>query len=151
MRLVAVKFQWVKAFITAHHRHNAPPISHKFSVGVEADIAHTCLRCWTARGQWPSRLVGVAVVGRPVARHLDDVATVEVTRTCVVDGARNANSMLYGACARAAKALGHTRLVTYTQHDESGASLRGAGWTRVAELAPRGDWAADSKSRARAF
>ncbi|MEV5935266.1 XF1762 family protein [Streptomyces sp. NPDC052079] len=69
----------------------------------------------------------MAIVGRPVARHLDDGATLEVTRTAT-DGARNANSLLHGAAWRAAKALGYWRLVTYTQDGESGASLRGAGW-----------------------
>lgn len=43
------------------------------------------------------------MVRRPVARHLD-AATLEVTRTCK-DGAQNANSLLYGAAWRAAKAL----------------------------------------------
>lgn len=70
--------------------------------------------------------MGVAIVGRPVARHLDDGYTLEVTRTAVKPGVANANSLLYGAAWRAAKALSYRRLVTYTQADESGVSLRGA-------------------------
>lgn len=67
---------------------------------------------------------------------LDNGVTLEVTRTCT-DGTRNANSMLYGAIVRAATALGYHKCVTYTQHDESGASLRGAGWTCVQDLPPQ--------------
>jgi hypothetical protein len=94
------------------------------------------------------RLVGVAMVGRPVARAFDDGRTLEVNRSCT-DGTKNANSMLYGAAWRAAKALGYTRLITYTQEGESGASLRGAGWRVVAERNARGSWAESSVARSR--
>jgi hypothetical protein len=89
-------------------------------------------------------LVGVAIAGRPVARHFDDGLTLEVNRTCT-DGTRNANSLLYGAIWRAAKAMGYKRCITYTQHDECGASLRAVGWKRVKEISARGSWA-DSTS-----
>ena len=46
-------------------------------------------------------LVGIAVVGRPVARALQDGLTMEVTRLCT-DGEPNGCSMLYGAARRAA-------------------------------------------------
>jgi hypothetical protein len=92
-------------------------------------------------------LVGVAMVGRPVARHYDDGFTLEVNRTCVADNIRNANSLLYGAAWRAAKALGYRRLITYTQEGESGASLRGAGWRVVAELQPSPGWSRPSRVR----
>jgi hypothetical protein len=91
-------------------------------------------------------LVGVAIVGRPVARHLDDHCTLEVTRTCT-NGSRNVNSMLYGAAWRAAKALGYERLITYTQAGESGDSLRGAGWHVIAELSSRKGWTTPSRRR----
>ena len=91
-------------------------------------------------------MVGVAVAGRPVARILDDGLTLEVTRTCT-DGTRNANSMLYGAIVRAATAMGYARCITYTQHGESGASLRGAGWMPVQRLVPRGGWDTPSRPR----
>jgi hypothetical protein len=70
----------------------------------------------------------VAMVGLPKARKLMDGRTLEVTRTCVREGMQNANSMLYGACARAAGALGWSELITYTLPSESGASLKAAGW-----------------------
>lgn len=112
------------AFIAEHHRHNKPPRGHKFSIAVYAG----------------ERLAGVATAGRPVARAFDDGRTLEVNRTCT-DGTPHANSMLYGAVWRAAKAMGYRRCVTYTQADETGASLRGAGWRRVREIEPRGGWA----------
>jgi hypothetical protein len=106
LRIVPVTFRQACAFIAEHHRHHRPPRGMKFAVGVARD----------------GRLVGVATIGRPVARVLDDQRTVEVTRTCTL-GDPGANSMLYGAAWRAARALGYHRMITYTQHGESGASL----------------------------
>ena len=67
-------------------------------------------------------------MGRPVSRYLDDGLTLEVNRLCTT-GARNACSMLYGAAARAAKAMGYRKIITYTLDTEPGTSLRAAGWT----------------------
>jgi hypothetical protein len=83
------------------------------------------------------------MVGRPIARAFDDGRTLEVNRTAT-DGTPNANSALYGAAWRAAKALGYLRLITYTQAGESGASLRGAGWRVIAERPARASWSASS-------
>ena len=130
LRLVPVSFAAAAAFIDAHHRHHRRPIGHKFSVGVAVG----------------DQLVGVAMVGRPVARHYDDGLTLEVNRTCT-DGTPNANSMLYGAAWKATKALGYGRLITYTQAGESGASLRAAGWRVVAELPARKGWSVPSRPR----
>jgi hypothetical protein len=77
LRVVPVTFRQACAFIAEHHRHHRSPRGMKFAVGV-------------ARG---ARLVGVATVGRPVSRVLDDQVTVEVTRTCTL-GDPNVNSML---------------------------------------------------------
>lgn len=118
-------------FVRRFHRHHKPPIGHKFSIGVVAD----------------GELVGVAMVGRPVARMYDDGVTLEVNRTCT-DGYPNANSMLYGAAWRATKALGYRRLITYTLASESGTSLRASGWRIVAERAPRPGWDMPSRPRA---
>ena len=130
LHIVPVSFETARDFVEGWHRHNKPPVGHKFSVGV-------------ADG---GTLVGVAVVGRPVARSYDDGSTLEVIRTAT-DGTKNANSMLYGAAWRAAKALGYGRLVTYTQADETGASLRAAGWRVVAELKARKGWDTPSRPR----
>lgn len=130
LELVPVSFADACAFVAAHHRHHRPPRGHKWSVGVATDGV----------------LVGVAMVGRPVARLFDDGRTLEVNRTCT-DGHPNANSMLYGAAWRGCKAMGYRRLITYTQAGESGSSLRAAGWRVVAELPPRHGWWAPSRPR----
>lgn len=116
-------------FIRAHHRHHRPPTGGLFALGAERDGA----------------LVGVAVVGRPVARALQDGRTAEVTRLAT-DGTRNACSLLYAAAWRAARALGYQRLITYTLASEPGASLRGAGWTLLGE-AGGGSWSRPSRPR----
>ncbi|MGW7316323.1 XF1762 family protein [Streptomyces sp. NPDC054865] len=131
LRLVPVRSREAAAFVRQWHRHHRPPAGQIFAVG--AADQHGELRA-------------VAIVGRPVARHFDDGATLEVTRTCS-DGAFNANSLLYGAAWRAAKALGYSRLITYTQSGESGASLRGAGWKVIARRPPRSGWSSISRPR----
>lgn len=83
--------------------------------------------------------------GRPIARHFDDGRTLEINRTCT-QGEKNVNSMLYGACRQIAKAMGYKRIITYTQHSESGASLRAAGFCMVRTLPARNSWAASSKN-----
>ena len=93
-------------------------------------------------------LRGVAIVGRPVARENQDGLTLEVNRTAT-DGTRNANSMLYGAAARAAQALGYRRIITYNQEGESGGSLRAAGYLPVAELRARPGWDMPGRPRQR--
>lgn len=130
LRLVPVSFRNACEFVAMHHRHHRPPQGCKFVVGVSDD----------------SVLRGVLIAGRPVARHLDDGDTLEVTRTAT-DGTRNVNSMLYGAARRAAWALGYRRLITYTQHGETGASLRAAGWHVIAERPARAGWDTPSRPR----
>lgn len=123
MTIVPVTFDQAAEFVARLHRHNKPPRGHKFSIGAVAE----------------GRLVGVAMIGRPIARFFDDGLTFEVNRTCT-DGYRNANSMLYGAAWRACKAMGYLRGVTYTQDNESGSSLRAAGWRKIKELPARKSW-----------
>jgi hypothetical protein len=130
-RIVPVSFASAAALVAEHHRHHQPPVGHKFSIGL-------------ALGD---ELVGVAMVGRPVARYYDDGLTLEVNRTCIAGDVPNGNSQLYGAAWRAAKALGYRRLITYTQAGESGASLRAAGWRVLAEREARTGWDAPSRRR----
>lgn len=114
LHLVPVRFRQACDFVAKHHRHLQPPRGLIFSVGVAKDDV----------------LCGVLIAGRPVARHYDNGQTLEVTRVAT-DGAFNANSLLYGAARRASLALGYTRLITYTQEGETGASLRAAGWRLI--------------------
>ncbi|GAB2858447.1 hypothetical protein GCM10022221_67440 [Actinocorallia aurea] len=131
LSVIAVPFSLACAFVDAHHRHHAAPQGHRFSLGAA-----------TGRGV----LVGVAIVGRPVARKFDDGATVEVTRVAT-DGTPNACSLLYGAAWRTAKAAGYRRAITYTQDGESGASLRGAGWLPAGSRRARPGWDRPSRPR----
>lgn len=117
------------AFIAEHHRHHRPPQGSILQLAVSRD----------------DTVVGVAVVGRPVARMLDDGWTAEVTRVAT-DGTRNACSMLYGAAWRAVRALGYRKLVTYTLPEEGGGSLRGAGWACLGK-AGGGSWSCKSRPR----
>lgn len=131
LTIIPLTFAEACAFVQTHHRHHKPPVGHLFSIGVADDAA---------------AVVGVAIIGRPVARRLQDGFTAEVTRSAT-DGTAHANSCLYGAAWRAVKAMGYRRLVTYTQDGESGASLRAAGFVVVAQRPARRGW--DSPSRPR--
>lgn len=131
LHVVPVRQRDAKAFVAMWHRHLPPARGAVFCLGVADD---------------QGVLHGVAMVGRPVARHYDDGRTLEVNRTAT-DGTPNANSMLYGAAWRAAKALGWCRLVTYTQEGETGASLRASGWRVVGEREARPGWDTPSRPR----
>lgn len=130
MRVVPIHHAEANAFVAKHHRHHKPTPGHKFSVAV-ADTDGV--------------VRGVAIVGRPVARNLDDGWVLEVNRCCT-DGTRNACSMLYQAAWRVAKAMGYQKLITYTLPKEGGASLRGAGWKCLGERGG-GNWNVKSRPR----
>jgi len=129
LRHVRIKLPEANAFVAAHHRHHKPVIGHLFSIGAVLG----------------EQLVGVAIVGRPVARMRDDGETAEVTRLCT-DGTRNACSFLYGASARAAFALGFKRIGTYILASETGATLNAAGWRMISET-KGGSWSRPSRER----
>lgn len=129
MEITPINFDEANAFVSRYHRHHRPMQGCKFCVAVsEGDL-----------------VVGVAIVGRPVARKIDDGWTLEVNRCCT-DGTKNACSMLYGAAWRAAKALGYRRLITYTLPEEGGASLRASNWKMIG-LAGGGNWNCKSRPR----
>jgi hypothetical protein len=131
LHLVPVRSRTAKAFVATWHRHHAAPAGQIFAVGV---------------ADHDSILRGVAIVGRPVARHYDNGQTLEVTRVAT-DGTNNACSMLYGACRRVTFGLGYTRLITYTQSGESGSSLRAAGWSVIAQRPANPGWDRPSRPR----
>lgn len=111
-------------FVALHHRHHKPPQGGLFAVACAVD--------------GDKEPCGVVIVGKPIARMIDDGWTVEATRVCTL-GNRNACSMLYRAAWRAARAMGYRRLITYTLADEGGASLRAAGFRLIGE-AGGGSW-----------
>lgn len=111
MTIKPISFKDAKEYINEHHRHHKAPQGHKFSIGLyENDM-----------------LIGVACVGRPVSRHLDDGLTAEITRVCT-NGEKNACSMLYGACCRIAKYMGYKKIITYILESENGASLKASNF-----------------------
>jgi len=131
MKLKPITLRAANAFITANHRH------HKAARG--------CLFCISVIDD-DDQVRAVAIVGRPVARRLQDGWTCEVVRLAS-DGTRNACSMLYGAAARAAKAIGYRRIFTYTLVSEPGTSLRASGWTLDAATAGGGEWNCKARPR----
>jgi hypothetical protein len=111
-KLFPITLREAQGFVKENHRHNSPPQGHKFSIGLNDG----------------SKLIGVVITGRPIARAFDDGYTAEVTRCCVLENNRNANSKLYAATIRAARSMGYRRVITYTLPEESGASLRAVGF-----------------------
>jgi hypothetical protein len=115
------------AFVTMLHRHHKPVTGHRFSIAAY-DVEN------------PERgTVGVAIVGRPVARMTDQFNTVEVLRLCS-NGDKNVCSFLYGAAARAADALGYFKIQTFILESEPGTSLKAAGWVRGHTTAGGDGW-----------
>ena len=129
LELQPITYKEACKFIRLHHRHHLPPQGWKFGVAVNDG----------------EKLVGVATVGRPVARHFDDGWTLEVTRTCT-DGTPNVNSMLYGAVTRAGFALGYKRIITYTLLTEPGTGVKSANWKLIG-VAGGGNWNCKSRPR----
>jgi hypothetical protein len=130
LQLKPISIKEACLIVARWHRHNRPPNGGLFAVSVEEDEV----------------VVGVAIVARPIARGLWNGYTCEITRVCT-NGTYNACSILYGACIRAAKALGYRRVYTYTLESEPGASLRAAGFMKEAVLAERGAWTSSTRHR----
>ena len=123
MKLKPITFKEACKFTGYNHRHNQPPPTHKFSIGVELD----------------EKLVGVVMVSHPPNRNSDDGVTLEIQRL-TTDGTKNACSKLYGAAVRAAFAMGYRRVITYTLASESGSSLRAVGFIPEAEVKGKPMW-----------
>lgn len=99
-------------FVEVNHRHHKKVAGCKFSIcACKGDV-----------------IVGVAICGRPVSRHMDDGTVIEINRLCT-DGTRNACSLLYGACCRIAKEMGYRKIITYILASENGASLKASNFT----------------------
>lgn len=127
MRGHPVTLKEAAAFVGALHRHHKAPVGHRFSIGAEHG----------------GRLVGVAVIGRPVARRTPQYSVAEVTRLCT-DGTKNTCSFLYAAAARICKEMGYDRIQTFILESESGVSLRAAGWI-LDGLTDGGSWSVPSR------
>ncbi len=69
LEICPISLKEANAFVEQHHRHHKPVTGHKFSIG-----------CTDGE-----KIVGVAIVGRPVSRYLDDSWTLEVNRLCTYE------------------------------------------------------------------
>ena len=124
MKTVPLTLRQANDLVARLHRHHKPVIGHRFSLGCEVD----------------EKLVGAAIVGRPVAAKGDtnerQFQIASVTRL-VTDGTKNACSFLYAAAARAARELGYEEIETFILDSEPGVSLRAAGWIHVSDTPAR--------------
>ena len=132
MNIQPITLKEAMRFTDEHHRHHHAPQGGLFAVGL-------------AEGE---EVVGCAIVGRPVARMLDTGYTAEITRLCVLENHKNACSMLYSACWRAARAIGYTRLITYILDSESGKSLEASNFKLVG-VCGGGTWNRPNNGRPR--
>jgi hypothetical protein len=130
LKIVPSSIRAANEFVRLHHRHHGAVQGAKFALAVADENG---------------AVVGIALVGRPIARLLDDGITLEVTRVAT-DGSSNACSALYGAARRVARELGYKKIITYTLASESGNSLKAAGWTLAAQSAG-GSWSRPSRVR----
>lgn len=130
MTVVPLTLKCANDFVIQNHRHHGKVQGCKFCIGAVDE---------------KGKLRGVAIAGRPVSRYLDNGTTAEITRLCT-DGFKNACSFLYAACARIAKEMGYTKIITYILITESGASLKAAGWSEQG-VCGGGNWNVKSRPR----
>ena len=122
MHIYPISIKDANNFVKLYHRHHKPVVGAKFAIAAMHD----------------AEIIGVIICGRPVARNADDGLTLEVTRLAT-SGHKNACSLLYGAAARASKALGYSKIQTYILDTEIGTSLKASGWEFEA-LTGGGKW-----------
>lgn len=123
LRIRPCELKDANTFIEKHHRHHKKVVGHRFSIAVVDE-----------RGN----IVGVCVVGRPVARLTPKDRVLEVTRLAT-DGTKNACSALYAAAARVGANLGYHKIQTFILETETGKSLVASDWKQEG-LSPGGQW-----------
>lgn len=130
MTVVPLTLKCANDFVIQNHRHHGKVQGCKFCIGAVDE---------------KGKLRGVAITGHPVSRYLDNGTTAEITRLCT-DGFKNACSFLYAACARIAKEMRYTKIITYILITENGASLKAAGWSEQG-VCGGGNWNVKSRPR----
>lgn len=130
MEIRPISLKDANMYVMENHRHHDKVQGHKFSISCYND----------------GKLCGVAIVGRPLSRHLDNGERLEVLRLCT-DGTHNACSTLYGRCARIAKDMGYKEILTYILESESRTSLIASGWELDADNVGGGEWNCPSRPR----
>lgn len=129
MRIIPLTLKQANALVLSLHRHHKPVVGHRFSIGVEDDSGALC---------------GAAIVGRPTGRKNPQYTWAEVTRL-VTNGTKNACSILYAACARIAREMGFVRIQTFILQEETGVSLKAAGWV-FERISEGGNWNVPSRA-----
>lgn len=130
VELRPIGLKLARQLVDEWHRHLERPQGGKFALAAWHD----------------GRIVGVAIVGRPIARmDQRDWRNAEVIRVAT-DGTRNACSFLYSRAKRAAQAIGYRRVLTKTLKEESGDSLRAVGAKEVGETRG-GQWDRANRKR----
>lgn len=120
-------------FVKQHHRHHRPTSrnSGKWAISAVNVLGET---------------IGVLIAGNPVSATYMDGVTLEITRLCVIPGSpKGTCSFLLGKCRKIWHTMGGERILTYTLDEESGASLRGAGWEKTATVHPHKRWTNKNK------
>ena len=119
LKVIPLSLKEANEFVTQHHRHNKRCAGHKFSLGA----------------MFQDRLVGVVIVGRPVARKLDRDLTLEISRNCVLDEApKGTCSFLYAKAIKVWQSMGGKKIITYTLTTESGSSLKAVNFNKDTEI-----------------
>ena len=122
-RVVPLELAKANELVASWHRHHKPVQGHRFSIGaIDAE----------------GKIVGAAIVGRPVSRMHDPLKVLEITRL-VTDGTEHACSFLYGAVRRVAQTMGYERVQTFILKEEPGTSLFAAGYEDEGETTG-GQW-----------
>lgn len=121
-------------FIEKNHRHHRP-------------TARNTGRWALAAYDLNNKMVGAVIAGNPVSATYMDGVTIELTRLCVHESApKGTCSFLISRCCSIWKMMGGEKIITYTLASETGASLRGAGWTLAATVKPHKRWLNKTKS-----
>ncbi|ANS03158.1 hypothetical protein [uncultured Mediterranean phage uvDeep-CGR2-AD10-C281] len=115
LKIIPLSLKEANEFVIKYHRHNKKCQGHKFSLGAE----------------YKGKLVGVVIVGRPVARKLDNKLTLEINRNCVLEDApKGTCSFLYAKAMQVWQSMGGKKIITYTLSTESGSSLKAVNFNK---------------------
>lgn len=137
MKIVPLTLRIANDFVELHHRHSARTSNDggKFAIGLEHE----------------GLIVGVAIVGRPVARLLQaaDPYPAELLRLCTSsDCPKGGGSKLYARARRIWQLMGGTHFHTYTLARESGETMRAVGFrAEEAKPVPAAHWHRSSRPR----
>ena len=132
--IAPITLKEANSFVVANHRHHDSVTGCKFAIGLYKTIEDT------------DQLIGTAICGRPVSRHLDDGFTLEINRLCTIEGG-NCCSMLYGACTRIAREMGYKKVITYILESEEGISLKASNFMLEDAHCGGGNWTGSRKRK----